>query len=162
MATITKSLTARDIMVKKLVVLRPDMDVFEAISLLLRHQISGAPVVDFDGRYLGVFSERSSIRLIMTAAVDNAPTTQILSFVDSDAKTITEHTDLLTIMQTFLNSPYRRLPVLSSDGEILGQVSRRDVLRATHKMMEQKQPSAEDSSILYLSGIMDRQDSPFV
>ena len=37
-------------MTKKLVTLRPEMDVMEAVALLLRHRISGAPVVDAAGQ----------------------------------------------------------------------------------------------------------------
>ncbi len=42
-------ITARECMTKKLVTLRPEMDVLEAVSLLLKNHISGAPVVDADG-----------------------------------------------------------------------------------------------------------------
>ena len=38
--------TARDFMVKRLVTLRPDMDVLNAVQMLLKNRISGAPVVD--------------------------------------------------------------------------------------------------------------------
>ena len=161
MTTVTKTLTARDIMIKKLVVLRPHIELFEAVSLLLRHQISGAPVVDYDGRYLGIFSERSSIRLLMASSYDNSPSTEILPFIDAEAKTISPETDVLSIMQVFLNTRYRRLPVLDKEGELIGQVSRRDVLRAVHKSLEQKEPGADDSSILYISGVIDRKDAPF-
>ena len=41
--------TARDIMTRSLVTLKPDMTVLDAAELLLQHSISGAPVVDADG-----------------------------------------------------------------------------------------------------------------
>ena len=48
--------TAREIMTRKLVTLRPETRVVDAAALLLKHGISGAPVVDEDGRLLGLLS----------------------------------------------------------------------------------------------------------
>ena len=53
-----KPILAKDIMITKLITLTPDMDVLEAIGMLLKHRISGAPVLDADHRILGVFSEK--------------------------------------------------------------------------------------------------------
>ena len=50
-------IVARDIMVTKLVTLLPEQDVFLGIETLIRHKISGAPVVDDGGNLIGVFSE---------------------------------------------------------------------------------------------------------
>ena len=55
-----KLIVARDIMVKRLITLSPDMDVFKAIDLLLKHRISGAPVVDENNMLIGIFSERTA------------------------------------------------------------------------------------------------------
>jgi len=41
---------ARNVMVTRLVTLGPDADAFDAIGQLLRHRVSGAPVVDAEGR----------------------------------------------------------------------------------------------------------------
>ena len=152
----TQPVVARDIMVTKLVTLNPEMDVFEAIDVLLKYRISGAPVVDADGYYLGVFSERSSISLLLAAAYDGAPTNRIESFIDADADTISLETDLLTIAQTFLSSQSRRLPVIE-EGKVIGQVSRRDLLRAAHRLLDMGQ--SEGASVLYLSGLSDPTES---
>lgn len=152
----TQPVVARDIMVRRLITFRPEMDLFDAIESLLKNRISGAPVVDDEGTYLGVFSERSSISLLLSAAYDGAPTNRIASFVDRDAETIHPETDLLTIAQTFLGTPYRRLPVVE-DGRLLGQVSRRDLLRAANRLLDMGQ--SEGSSVLYLSGLDDPTES---
>ncbi len=44
------------------------MPLREAAGLMLRHQISGAPVVDSDGRCLGVRSVLDFLRLAVTRA----------------------------------------------------------------------------------------------
>lgn len=126
-------LRARDIMVTDLVIVPPQMDVFEAIGLLLKHRISGAPVVDEDGRYIGVFSEKSSMSALVESAYEQLPTTELFAYMDAEAMTIDEDTPLLSIMEIFETSRYRRLPVVC-DGKLRGQISRRDVLRAVHDL----------------------------
>ena len=60
---------------------------------------------------------------------------EVRDFMDTKARTILEDTDLLSIAQIFMNTSHRRLPVLR-DGKLVGQVSRRDVLAAAHRMLE--------------------------
>ncbi len=148
---------ARDIMVSRLVTLKSDMDVYEAIGLLLKHKISGAPVVDGDGRYAGVFSERSCMTLLVEGAYGQLPTTTVSALMDEDAETIREDLDLLSVAQAFLSTNSRRLPVLH-EGALVGQVSRRDVLRAIHDDL--KRPAARDSPLLYLSSLFEREEAP--
>ena len=56
-------------MVRKLVTLTPESDVFEAIGQLLKNRISGAPVVDPEGNFLGIFSEKTSMQVLISAAL---------------------------------------------------------------------------------------------
>ncbi len=148
---------AKDIMITKLVTLSPRMDVFEAINLLLKHRISGAPVVDDDGHYLGVLSERCCMNVLVEAAYDGLPTTEVFTYMDASARAITEETDLLTIAQIFQSSHTRRLPVLRGR-KLVGQISRRDVLSAAHQL-NAIAPDRE-TALLYLSSLMDRSEAP--
>ncbi|MEM9185715.1 MAG: CBS domain-containing protein [Planctomycetota bacterium] len=152
------SLTASDFMVTRLVKLRPEMDVFEAVRLLLRNRISGAPVVDNDGRYLGIFSEKCSMQVLLDAAYEGLPTTLVGPFMDTQATTIAPATQLLSIAQVFLLTSHRRLPVVDDEGMLLGQVSRRDVLNAAMKEVD-RQP-ARGRSLLYLSALVEREHAP--
>ncbi|QDT63469.1 CBS domain-containing protein [Calycomorphotria hydatis] len=152
-----RPLVARNIMVTRLVTLSTGMDVYDAIGLLLRHRISGAPVIDQDGRYVGIFSEKCSMQVLLDAACESLPQSIIDSFIDREARTIDEDTDLLTIANIFRQTPYRRLPVLR-DGRLIGQVSRRDVLRSAHDMLSIAPD--RDSALLYLSSLMERNEAP--
>ena len=125
---------SKDVMVTRLVTLKPDRDVFEAIGYLLKHRISGAPVVDDRRNFLGIFSERYCMSVLIESAAEQLPTAKVAAFMNTDfGRTIPEDTDLLRITQIFLDTHYRRLPVLR-DGKLVGQISRRDVLRAAHKL----------------------------
>ena len=152
-------LRAKDIMTTRLHTLRADTDVFKAIETLNKNKISGAPVIDEKGKLLGMFTEKSCLEVLIDAAYEGLPTTQVGAFMDDPADTIEESTSLLSIAQVFLNKRTRRLPVLR-DGRLVGQVSRRDVIRAAIKVTE----SAPDrvSTLLYLSALRDMQDVPAV
>ena len=152
-------ITARDFMVTRLVTLRPEMDVFKAIQLLLKNRISGAPVVDGDGFYLGVFSEKCSMHILLDAAYEQLPSNEVRVFMDTDAQTIDPDTHLLSIAQVFLLTHFRRLPVLE-DGRLMGQVSRRDVLQASLDLLRHAPPREEGSSLLYLSALVERHEAP--
>lgn len=123
---------ARDIMKTRLVTLTADMDVFEAVGLLLDNRISGAPVLDENGRCMGVFSEKTSMAVLLDAAYDQLPTSRVGAYIDPDPdRAIPEDKDLLSISRMLLNTHYRRLEVVR-EGRLLGQISRRDVFRALY------------------------------
>lgn len=154
-----KPIVARDIMVTKLITLRPDMDVFEAIDLLLKHRISGAPVIDENQMLVGIFSEKNCMSVLVEGAYSQLPSTAIKEFMSTDIYTISEETDMLTIAQTFRSKPYRRLPVLR-DGKLVGQVSRRDLLKSVNETTRNKR--GQENALLYLSTIADVTETPFV
>ena len=141
---------AHDLMTTNLVTLSPQCDVFAAIDVLLKKRISGAPVVDEQGDFLGIFSERSCMQVIVNALYEGLPDASLLPFVDPNPPTITPDTDLLTICQTFLDQATRRLPVLEGR-KLLGQISRRDVMRVVADM--QKSKKANHGELLYLSAL---------
>jgi CBS domain-containing protein len=138
---------ARDVMAKNLVTLTPDMDAFDAIAMLLKRRISGAPVVDSNGQFIGSFSEKTSMNLLLGAAYEQLPTCQVRAFMDTDfGRVIDEEKDLLALARMFEDTYYRRLPVLR-DGKLVGQVSRRDVLKAAYPLSQQGRllvPSGQD------------------
>lgn len=154
------SMTAREMMVRNLITLDPHMDALEALDILLRNRISGAPVVDEDGIFVGVFSEKSCMKFVVSLAYDGMPSTDVQSLVDSDPPTISEETDLLTIAQAFLTQSCRRLPVLDHEGRLRGQISRRDVMRSVRSHLKAPQKSAAASG-LFFSAIMSSSDRRF-
>lgn len=154
----SSSLTANDIMSRRVITVKPGDDLFDVIDLLVRNKISGAPVVDDSGCYLGIFSERTSISLLVDAAQRGTPTNRIEGFIDSNAATVGRDTDLWTIAQILMTTQYRRLPVLEK-GKVVGLISRRDVLKAANALIQPPQEPHE-SGILYISSIRTRAEAP--
>lgn len=120
---------APQFMAKKIMVLRPEADVFESIDQLLAKKVSGAPVLDSKDQFRGSFSEKTAMRVLINSAYDQIPGGLVGSYMNPDPKRIIdEETSLLEAASTFRTTPFRRLPVLRGTA-LLGQVSRRDVLR---------------------------------
>jgi CBS domain-containing protein len=123
------NLTARDLMATNLLTFRPDQPIHEAIDALLAKGVSGGPVLD-GGRLVGILSEKDCLNLMVQGMAHQLPSGDtVASFMQPKVVTIGPDTALLTIGSLFLRNPFRRLPVVDPEGRVLGQVSRRDVLR---------------------------------
>jgi len=153
-------ITAREMMVRNLITLAPQMDALEALDILLRQRISGAPVVDSDNHFLGIFSEKSCMQFVVGLAYDGLPSTEVLSLTDRHPPTVDEETDLLTIAKTFLNEACRRLPVLDADGRLRGQISRRDIMRAVRSHVQKRPNRLQSPTGLYLSALFETGTRP--
>lgn len=128
--------TARDIMVTKLICLRPTQTIREAIDVLLKYRISGAPVLAGEGRLVGMLSAADCMRDLATCQFygDGDPCSRsVEELMSRQLITIAPETDIYSIADRFLTDSLRRLPVVE-DGQLRGQVSRRDVLRAMQQM----------------------------
>ncbi|MBM83515.1 MAG: hypothetical protein CMJ78_23395 [Planctomycetaceae bacterium] len=121
---------ASEFMNRRLVTLPPDMDAVKAIEYLLQHRISGAPVVNKQGEYLGVFSESSALKFVISLSYDQLPSSDVAAFMNAGrGRVVNEQTTLERVREIYRCEPHRRLPVLTGD-RVVGQISRRDALRA--------------------------------
>ncbi len=151
-------LRARDIMVTNLITVREDMDLHDVARLLVKHKISGAPVVNDGKQLIGVLTEKDLMTALIDAAYDDLPSTKVGAYMHRNPHAIEEDLDVLSIAQIFQTRTYRRLPVVS-EGQLVGQISRRDVLRAVNKLIEPAQDHS--TAILYLSALRDPTELPF-
>ncbi len=124
-----KSIKVSDYMAASLVTFNPDMEMRLAISLLVEKRISGAPVVDDHGSFVGVLSEQDCMKVALSAGYFDDYAGQVKDYMSSKVTTIDADTSILTLAQLFIDSPFRRYPVMQNN-RLVGQVSRRDVLRA--------------------------------
>jgi CBS domain-containing protein len=124
--------TAREIMASSLVTLRPDMMAVEAAEVLLKHRISGAPVVDEEGHLLGLLSEFDLLRAVASSDYEmdaHDAIVKVDQLMSREFHSVTPDMDLFALAHEFVSLRVRRFPVVD-DGTLVGQVSRRDALRA--------------------------------
>lgn len=142
---------ARDLMTKKVVSVPPDMPINEVAQVLLRNTISGVPVVDADGKVLGMVTEGDLIGrddaerharrdwwLAMLADGEELSPDFLKSIrwqmnasdvMVSPIIAVSEGTDAVEIARTLKAHRIKRVPVLR-DGRLVGIVSRADLLEA--------------------------------
>jgi CBS domain-containing protein len=115
-----------------LITFSPEQPVSEVIDIFLEKKISGAPVLNENQELVGIISEKDCLRVMIGSAYHNQPINmgKVADFMTRNVQTISEDQDVLDVAQAFLNTPIRRFPVLNKQGKVIGQVSRRDILRA--------------------------------
>ena len=123
------SLTVKDYMQASLVTFKPDQDVLQAIRLLLDNGISGAPVVDQMGEVVGVLSEKDCLKVALHAGYHGEMKGTVAEFMSAGVVTVDAQSSIMDVAKMFLEQPYKRYPVMD-DNRLVGQISRRDVLRA--------------------------------
>lgn len=111
-----------------LVTLHPDMDVLEAVSILVEEEVSGAPVIDQVGNLVGILTERDCMRIALGAGYHSEEGGRVSRFMTCDVDTVEAHTPITEIAERFATDHLRRFPVIEQ-GRVIGIISRRDVLR---------------------------------
>jgi len=128
-----EKMVVRDFMTRDLIVFKPTMDIYAAIDALVKSEISGAPVVDDEGRLIGIISQKDCLRILANGVFHNAPAGPVSEYMTEAVMSIDPDMDIFTVADLFLNNVYRRIPVVEN-GLVCGQVSRRDILRAIQNL----------------------------
>lgn len=155
----------QDVMTTDVATATPETSLKEAALELVRRRISGMPVVDDDGRVLGVISEADILAkegddrrggggflqwLLdptdpwISARFDAVTVGEAMS---RPALTITGNRPLAQAATTMLGEGINRLPVVDEDGKLVGLVSRGDLVRAFARPDEKIQQEIEEDVI---------------
>ncbi len=123
-------------MTSKLVTFRPDQTALEAMRSLLKHRISGGPVVEKQRRLVGMFSEIDCLNALASGAYDAEPLQRnrpVGELMTRNCVVIDPTVEVYGMIQLFETHSIRRLPVVEK-GVLIGQVSRRDILRELERL----------------------------
>jgi len=125
-----------DYMTQEVITFHPLQSIAEAMDVFLEKQISGAPVMDDDGKLIGILSEIDCMKLMVDEAYHNLPHGKItvMQYMSNNVTTIPVTADVLDVASKFLYTHFRRFPVVDVNGKLVGQVSRRDILKATRDL----------------------------
>ena len=125
--------TAKDIMTDTVIVAKEDMIVTEAIKLLLRWHISGLPVLDGEGKLVGIITEHD---LMNFAISGDAADTKVSNIMTTSIETYSPDTLVVEVINHFAARRIRRIPVVEN-GKVVGIISRRDILRELSRIYGQ-------------------------
>jgi len=129
-----KSVKVVDYMTTKLVTFHEQENVVEAMKKLLDHRISGAPVVDDRGMLVGILSEVDLMPIIIQDSYYHEAAGIVADYMQRDVDVVDPDADIYSLAERFHKEHRRRYPVVRN-GKLLGQVSRRDVLRAAENSL---------------------------
>ena len=123
----------RDYMATRLVTLKPDTEILRAVHTLVDRDIAGAPVLDEDGRLVGILTEKDCMKAAVNATYYTDFAGRVSDFMSTDVETVSPDDGIVDIAKKFIESRYHRYPVIENS-RLVGQISRRDVMRAIGKL----------------------------
>jgi CBS domain-containing protein len=144
------TLKVRDVMTTTVVTVTPETPLKDVAHLMIDHAVSGIPVVDRAGAVIGVVSEadllvkergaegihrRPLAGLFGDSKATRAQRDKVSAGLASQAMTspaitVTPERPLRDAADLMIERKVNRLPVVGPDGELLGIVTRADVVRA--------------------------------
>lgn len=124
-----KSCLVKDYMARTLVTFKPNTPVLDAVHILVKNRIAGAPVVDDEGNLLGMLSEFDCMKVALQAGYHGDYGGPVRDYMSHGVETVNIEMSIVDLAQVFIDKPFRRFPV-TDNNRLVGQISRRDVLRA--------------------------------
>ena len=119
-----------DIMTRDVVSCRQDADVGAAGRLMLDGHVGTLPVVDPDGRLVGIITDRD-IAMAAATRQRNASHIVVHEAMTEHVRSCFGNEDIAAALETMEDARVRRLPVVDADGRLVGIVAMDDiVLRA--------------------------------
>jgi CBS domain-containing protein len=125
-------LKVKDIMTKDVISVKRETPIYQAVEVLLKNEITGMPVVEDDMTLSGVITEKDCLRLFYADEDEKNKTVEY--FMTRPAVYYKEDDSLQTICDFMMINYFRRVPVISKEGKVVGIVSRPDVLNHILKL----------------------------
>ncbi len=157
---------AADVMTAPVISVTPATRTRDAIELMLTHHLSGLPVLDEDGRIVGIVSEGDFIRRSELGTEKHrsrfiafilGPGRSAHDYTKSHARyirgvmteeviAVTEDTHVEEIVSLMEKHAIKRVPVMRGDA-VVGMVSRADLLRALVGASRKREEATDDAAI---------------
>jgi len=170
---------ARDVMTINVISVAPDASINEALDLMLKHRISGLPVIDAGNNLVGIVTEGDFLRRAETGterkrsrwlefiagpgklAHDYVHThgRKVDEIMTTDVRTATEDTGLEDIVALMEKFRIKRLPIVRGR-TVVGIVSRANLLHALAGLAREVGPGAKTDETIRSAILaeLDRQE----
>ncbi len=155
-----------DIMSRSVVAISPDAPIAQAIRLMIDHRVSGLPVIDTEGRAVGMLTEGDLLRRVETGTEGEAPGwfasfffpghqaeryvhthgRRVAEVMTPDVVCVEEDAPLSEVAVLMQRNRIKRLPVVR-EGKVVGIVSRADLVRVVGESLRRSTATADDSAI---------------
>ena len=152
--------SVKDVMTETVVTFSKDASVYDCAKILREKRISGAPVVDESNEVVGILSEGDIMKLIeskdadislilpspldvlelpvrmklklddIAKSVEKAASAKVSDVMTKKAVTISSEEEISAAAKIMSDKKINRLPVMDENGELVGIVTRGDVISA--------------------------------
>ena len=125
-------------MKRNLVVFSPNDSIFDVMKKFVKYKISGGPVLNKNGKIVGVISEADCMKEISDSRYFNMPILdkRVKNFMEKNVDTIKSSTSIFDAASMFHTTSRRRFPVTENQ-KLVGQISRKDIVIAAINMQSQ-------------------------
>ena len=118
-------LMVRHVMLRNVVTTDPKTSIKAAIETLYKKHIGSLLITDNDQKCIGIFTERDVIRVVAQGVNLDTPIEKAMT---SNVTTIGEEASLEEARRLIVEHAVRHLPVVNSQGELVGLLSIRKLL----------------------------------
>jgi CBS domain-containing protein len=158
---------AHQIMTRNVITVTPDMPVIEAAKAMLRHHVAGLPVVDANGKLVGMVSDGDFIRRAeigterrrgrwlsglvgrsqITSDFVRAHGRKVGDIMTPNPATVAEDTPLEQVVEVMEANNVKRIPVVNGD-RLVGIISYTDFVQALASLAHDiTKPTVDDDGI---------------
>ncbi len=142
----------KEVMKKEVVSIKPDDNALDALRQLFKMKRSGLPVIDAQGKLIGMFTEKEALSYILPGYIEkvgsfvyeeNPKVTRkkfselsaikVSQIMRKNVVTTGEDTTLYEAARIMLTQKARRLPVIEKSGKVVGIIARCDVAESLEK-----------------------------
>jgi CBS domain-containing protein len=116
---------AEDVMKFGLLTVGPDAPLYDAMDMIVRHHITGLPVVDHGMNLLGVITEKDLLDCINNP---DAIGRTVADFMTRDVVTFDRKASLHEICSCLIKNSFHRVPILDGT-RLVGIIARSDILK---------------------------------
>ena len=146
-------LLAKNIMIKKVITIKKEASIEKLSELLLKNKISGVPVVDDDGKMVGIATEGDLIirdsdlhfpryfklldSIIYLESLNKFKSNlkkylgaKVEDVMTAKVRTVRENTPVSEIANIMIRNNVNRVPVLNRKGDLVGIITRADIVKS--------------------------------
>ncbi len=120
----------------------PESTVGDAIRVMLEHRVGAVAVLDGEGRVAGIFTERDVLKKIALSG-RNPETISVAEVMTTPVEMGTLSTSPGEALEEMVECHFRHLPIVDSNGRLLGILSIRHLLQWRVEELTQQLDSVE-------------------